>query len=374
MPWWRWPAKLFKVPIALVSLLDENQQWFKAAHGLDLCSTEREVAFCNYPVASGETFVVNDAASDPRFNRNRLVVDEPFVRFYAGIPLSLNTGVFIGTLCILDTVPRQFAPSEILQLHRLAEVATALIRQHRDTRDFLRLAYDWEEHRRSNQHLTESLVRYKTLFDSASSVAKIGAWEWIMDGDQLTWTDGMYDIHEVPRGSPMTSALALDFYPPGPREEVQRLNAPTSDPRAFRFEGPLTTGKGNKRWVRVTGGAECKDGAIVRRYGIKQDITEQKVIADRMQFLAECDPLTGLSNRSLLPEQTARRPEGRAPVRRAHAHRCRRVQAHQRYVRASRRRRMPQAARQAVARHVRGRRTGDPTWRRRIRLADHHEP
>ncbi|GAA4014024.1 PAS domain S-box protein [Actimicrobium antarcticum] len=95
------------VPTALVSLVAEDRQWFKSRVGLDASETPRSVAFCSHAVASGEMLVVDDATLDPRFVDNPLVTDAPFIRFYAGQPVFSLDGQAVGTLCIIDSVPRR---------------------------------------------------------------------------------------------------------------------------------------------------------------------------------------------------------------------------------------------------------------------------
>jgi len=99
-------ARLFRTPIALVSLVDEEHQFFKACLGLDLRQTSRELSFCAHALDASEVLVVQDARQDPRFRDNALVTGHPHIRFYAGAPLETHDGFRLGTLCIIDTVPR----------------------------------------------------------------------------------------------------------------------------------------------------------------------------------------------------------------------------------------------------------------------------
>jgi GAF domain-containing protein len=101
-------ASEFDMPIALISLIDEQRQWFKARVGLDTCETSREISFCGHAILQSDLFEVLDAALDPRFADNPLVVGAPFIRFYIGAPLALPGGATIGTLCLIDTQPRHF--------------------------------------------------------------------------------------------------------------------------------------------------------------------------------------------------------------------------------------------------------------------------
>jgi len=120
----RLAALTFGVPIALVTLVDGSRQWFKSRCGLDMAETPRSVAFCSHTVAQGEMLVIEDATQDPRFAANPLVTGEPFVRFYAGQPL-FSDGQPVGTLCIVDRVPRRFDAEQRQALRDLADLAEA---------------------------------------------------------------------------------------------------------------------------------------------------------------------------------------------------------------------------------------------------------
>lgn len=112
---------LLGVKIALVSLVDEQRQWFKSRQGLDACETGRDVSFCGHAILDSEIFEVSDARLDPRFIDNPLVTGPPDIRFYAGAPLSTPDGYRLGTLCIIDTAPRQLSTMERRSLRDLAD-------------------------------------------------------------------------------------------------------------------------------------------------------------------------------------------------------------------------------------------------------------
>ncbi len=101
-------AQEFGVPMALVSLVDRDRQWFKSNFGLEARETPRDVSFCGHAVTLSAPLVVPDALADPRFADNPLVTGHPFVRFYAGAGLRLPYGQVVGTLCVMDRRPRDF--------------------------------------------------------------------------------------------------------------------------------------------------------------------------------------------------------------------------------------------------------------------------
>eukprot|EP01038_Epipyxis_sp_PR26KG_P009744 gene9744-13111_t len=122
-------ARVFEVPIALVSLVDVNRQWFKSKVGLEVDETHRDVAFCSYAILeeSPDVFVVLNAIEDLRFANNPLVTESPFIRFYAGASLLVN-GLKIGTLCIIDSKPRQeFTLEEKMNLIDMAAMVVDVI-------------------------------------------------------------------------------------------------------------------------------------------------------------------------------------------------------------------------------------------------------
>lgn len=116
----RMAKHMFRVPIALVSLVDENRQWFKSCVGLDVNETSRDISFCGHAILGDEVFVIRDTLKDDRFADNPLVLDDPHIRFYAGCPIKVANGSRIGTLCIIDREPRDFSVEDEELLKDLA--------------------------------------------------------------------------------------------------------------------------------------------------------------------------------------------------------------------------------------------------------------
>lgn len=119
---------------AAVSLVDVDRQWFKARVNVDLRQTPRSVAFCSHTIENDQAFVILDTHQDPRFDQNSLVTGPPYIRMYAGAPLTLSGGERVGALCVIDTVPRELNPAQIEGLKILAEMVAKRLESRRETR------------------------------------------------------------------------------------------------------------------------------------------------------------------------------------------------------------------------------------------------
>lgn len=126
-------ARVFDMPIVLISLVDGRRQWFKSAEGLDAEETPRDISFCGHAILGDGVFEVRNARRDPRFRDNPLVVEQPNIRFYAGAPLEAPNGHKLGTLCIIDRVPRRLSDDEKTMLKNLADMVVGEMISNVDT-------------------------------------------------------------------------------------------------------------------------------------------------------------------------------------------------------------------------------------------------
>lgn len=128
-------AFIFDTPIALFTLVDKERQWFKSKVGLGASETHRNAAFCAHTILQADVMVVPDALADPRFADNPLVTADPNIRFYAGAPLLSREGYALGSLCVIDRVPRQTTPAQHQALAALSRQVTMLLGLRRVSAD-----------------------------------------------------------------------------------------------------------------------------------------------------------------------------------------------------------------------------------------------
>ena len=151
-----------------------------------------------------------------------------------------------------------------------------------------------------------SLAHSQKIFARASAAARIGVWECILADESLIWTDVVYDIFDLPRGSALDRGAILKCYPAESLKALTlRRSKAITDRTGFSLETEIVTAKGNRRWIRITASVECVDGVAVRIFGMKQDITEERLLADHNRYLAEFDVMTGLANRSRFQSKLA---------------------------------------------------------------------
>lgn len=257
-------ARICDAPMAAVSLVDAERQWFKAEIGLGVAETPRPASFCAHAMLSDQALVITDAQRDPRFADNPLVTGAPHIRFYAGFPLKTPTGAPLGALCVLDEKARPEGLTD-LQALALKTLAQQVMTQLELRRALL-------ERDRSEQAA-------KLAIEASSYV---GAWDWDIANDRVVADDRFARMYGVdPAAASDGSPIALFTASIHP-EDVDRV---TDDiQRAMTGEGDFLSEyrlliDDKVRWVLARGQVYFdRGGEAVRLPGIAVDITERKQI------------------------------------------------------------------------------------------------
>src|SRR5947207_5687159 len=146
-------ARICEAPIALITLVDEDRQWFKSKVGVTINETSRDISFCGHAITHPDLFIVPDATMDKRFAKNPLVTSDPKIRFYAGAPLITPDGHALGTLCVIDKVPRELRPDQKQALRVLARHVMTQLELRRHSRE---LAHARQERDRVQKDLEKA--------------------------------------------------------------------------------------------------------------------------------------------------------------------------------------------------------------------------
>jgi GAF domain-containing protein len=168
-------AHICEAPIGLISLIDEKRQWFKSKVGVAVAETPREVSFCAHAITQTGLFIVPDAAADPRFASNPMVTAGPRIRFYAGAPLVTPDGYALGTLCVVDKVPRELRPDQKQALAILARHVVSQLELRRRSRELLSVRQEKDKAQAEVRDLRDELAATKRKLAGRQRPARTGA-------------------------------------------------------------------------------------------------------------------------------------------------------------------------------------------------------
>jgi PAS domain S-box-containing protein len=206
-------AALCETPVAVISLVEEDRQWFKAVHGADWQSTTRDISFCAHAIEQRELFIVEDASADPRFGTNPLVCGEIGLRFYAGMPLIDSEGVALGALAVIDRVPRTLGPVQHQALRVLAAQVVAQLQGRRRQR---MLEDALLQRERGHAALRDSESRWRLLFERNPLPM------WIFDTETLRFL-AVNDAAVLQYGWSSNEFLSMTLKDIRPLEDVPAL-------------------------------------------------------------------------------------------------------------------------------------------------------
>jgi PAS domain S-box-containing protein len=269
----RLAAQICGTPVALISLVDESRQWFKSCSGqVPARETGREIAFCAHTILQPGVFVIPDAREDARFADNPLVTGSPHVRFYAGAPLITPEGLALGSVCVIDQVPRQLTAEQVLTLETLAEQVVAQLELRRLNRAQTRLI---DELRTSNE-------RFELILRATNDVI----WDWDLVSPRITWSERITDVLGYPlKDVGPSPEWWYSVVHPDDRERVEKsITAAIAGSSAVWFD-EYRLRRANGTYARVLDrGSILRDalGRPVRMLGALVDMSEREEMRSRL--------------------------------------------------------------------------------------------
>jgi PAS domain S-box-containing protein len=267
-------AHICATPIAMITLVDAERQWFKSRVGIAVVETPRLVAFCAHTITQRDLFVVPDACADARFASNPLVTAEPHIRFYAGAPLITHDGHALGTICVIDHVPRELTPDQQLALRVLARhVATQCdlrraIGELKAARD--QLERDVAER---TKQLSASETRLRTIIESEPECVKLLA----ADGTLLEMNPAGLEMLGAASVEQVRGQCVLNLISEEHRAAFAQLTARVFAGERGSLEFEITSLRGEQRFLETRAvPLREPDGAVAALLGITRDITARR--------------------------------------------------------------------------------------------------
>jgi PAS domain S-box-containing protein len=267
----RLASQICGVPIAVVSLVDKDRQWFKARVGIEATETHRDLAFCAHAILQDELLVVHDATEDPRFSDNPLVTGGPGIRFYAGAPLVTQDHFPLGTLCIIDTVPRQLTAEQKASLRSLGQLVVSQLELRR--------------HLIEQKRLFETVQQSERLFNDAFEHAIIASALVAPDGRFLRVNRALCDLLGYPDDALRERTFEGVTHPDDrPRSAELVHSILVDDGKGFRQEKRYLHQSGRTIWAQ-TGLSLIRSPSGAPEYFITQieNITERKHREDELE-------------------------------------------------------------------------------------------
>ncbi|PDQ22424.1 histidine kinase [Mesorhizobium sanjuanii] len=270
----RLAAAMMQAPIALVTLIDAERQWFKSCVGLDEAETAADISFCAHAIAAGdEPLVVADAAVDPRFSANPLVTGAHHIRFYAGAPMVV-AGARIGTLCVLDRKPHAFpSAAKLEQLKALAGLAASLFTLKDATR---------------NAAIAEAaLAREEKRRAIALDAASLASWAWDIRTDMIECDVLLSELFNLPRSNRLKARDILTAIDPRDVYQTETRFRDALTGSDDYFGEYRVKGFDPPRWIATRGRVIERDGdgKPTLIFGVNYDITERKLGEERQRLL-----------------------------------------------------------------------------------------
>ena len=274
-------ASVCGTPIALVSLIDDQRQWFKANLGLDgLAQTPRDIAFCAHAIEQDSVMEVPDAASDTRFAANPLVVGGPGIRFYAGAPIVMPSGERVGTLCVIDRKPGHLSEQQAATLRDLAALAQQLLLQRERLRQLTSAGDD-------------------SRFHAVSSTAPLGIFQADAAGELLHTNQRWQELFGMPLERAMGSGWRDAVHPVDHDRVVAAWSDSVARSEPFEMEFQVLRPGGETAWVRVQA-SPANWGELPRKgyVGVVDDVTGRTETEARLRsanrFLERAEQLSGV--------------------------------------------------------------------------------
>jgi len=285
-------STMLDCPMALLSVVEQERQWFLGRTGTDLIETPIADSFCAYCVMNEEPLLIADARLDPRLRSNALVLAAPFFRSYLGVPIRTDDGLLLGALCAISPKPDVFRAEQIAPLSMLAQLAEQSLALHARTRA-LSLA-------------NAALQQSSQIFRQAERAANVGSWRIDIATGELDWSDQVYAISGNIPGHIPSIAEALGMYEPDDRAMIRRgLEQTIADGKPIMFETSIRRRDGEARRIRVVGERVDVDGKPDSVAGIILDCTDEHLRNVALKRAAERDRLTGLFNRATFDRRLA---------------------------------------------------------------------